>query len=331
MKITSGILKDAQKVVIYGPEGIGKTTLASRFPKPLFIDTEGSTKHLDVLRFDRPESWTMLLEEVSYVIGHPDVCDTLVVDTADWAEALCMQHLIAKNHWQSIETPGYGRGYVELMEEFGRLLNQLNQVIGKRINVVLTAHAIMRKFEQPDEIAAYDRWELKLQKKVAPVVKEWADAVLFANYKTYVINKTKEGKGKATGGERMLYTSHRPVWDAKNRWGLPDELPLQYEAFGDHIYTKNEEKPQEDVAIQEPKQHSELPATMPPALQQLMKKDNVTMDELYTVVAARGYYPTGTPFDRFDPRFVEGVLIGAWNNGLLKAIQEYRTEGKMEF
>ena len=93
MKINRGKIPGAQKVVIYGPEGIGKTTLASKFPGTVFIDTEGSTKKLDVARFEPPSSWTMLLSQVDYVIGHPGEFKTLIIDTADWAQKLCIKHI----------------------------------------------------------------------------------------------------------------------------------------------------------------------------------------------------------------------------------------------
>ena len=94
MKITSGKVASAQKVVIYGPEGIGKTTFAAAFPSPLFIDTEGSTKELDVRRLPNPSSWTMLLQEVEYVRQNPHLCGTLIIDTADWAEDLAIKHVL---------------------------------------------------------------------------------------------------------------------------------------------------------------------------------------------------------------------------------------------
>ena len=162
MNITSGKIKSAQKVILYGPEGIGKSTFASKFPDPLFIDTEGSTKKLDVKRFDKPTSWEMLKEEIDYVISNPGVCRTLVIDTIDWAEQLCINAVCAKHDKKGIEEFGYGNGYVYEKEEFGRFLIQLDEVIEKGVNVVLTAHAQLRKFEQPDERGSYDRWELKL-------------------------------------------------------------------------------------------------------------------------------------------------------------------------
>ena len=235
MQIIRGKIPGAKKVVVYGPEGIGKSTFAAHFPEPLFIDTEGSTKDMDVARTESPPSWMMLMEQVRYVKNHPELCRTLVVDTADWAEMLCITQICDKNHKASIEEFGYGKGYVYVQEEFGRLLNALEEVVKAGIHVVLTAHAKMRKFEQPDELGAYDRWEMKLTKQTAPMVKEWADMVLFANYKTFVINVdgqgVQKGKNKAQGGKRVMYTSHHSCWDAKNRYGLPEELPFEYEAI----------------------------------------------------------------------------------------------------
>jgi hypothetical protein len=93
----------------------------------------------------------------------------------------------------------------------------------------------MRKFEQPDEAGAYDRWEMKLQNSpkanIAATVKEWADMVLFANYRVIVSDKDKQGKGKAQGGRRVMYASHHPCWDAKNRYGLPDMMDFEYSAI----------------------------------------------------------------------------------------------------
>lgn len=239
MEIIRGRIKTACKVVVYGPEGIGKSTFAAQFPDPLFIDTEGSTKHMDVARLQRPTSWTMLLEEIQYAKTN-QVCKTLVIDTVDWAEQLCIEHICAKHHKNGIEDFGYGNGYIYVKEEMGRLLKQLEDLIDDGIHVVLTAHAQIRKFEQPDEMGAYDRYELKLGKKTgsqtSPLIKEWADMVLFANYKTFSVAVDDKGKiHKAQGGTRVMYTSHHPCWDAKNRFGLAEELPFEYAQIA-HIF-----------------------------------------------------------------------------------------------
>ena len=236
MEIIRGVIHCAKKVVIYGPEGIGKSTFAGRFPDPVFIDTEGSTNSMDVARLPKASSWQMLLDQVDYVRTHPAMCRTLIIDTIDWAESMCIRHICDKHRKSGIEDFGYGSGYVYIKEELGKFLNQLSEVVDAGVNVVLTAHAQIRKFEQPDELGAYDRWELKLGKKTAsqtsPLIKEWADMLLFANYKTFSIAVDKDGKKrKAQGGERVMYTSHNACWDAKNRYGLPDEVPFSYDSI----------------------------------------------------------------------------------------------------
>lgn len=110
MQIISGVIHSAQKVVVYGPEGIGKSTFASQFPDALFIDTEGSTKKLNVRRFEKPSSWEMLKSQVEYVRSTKP-CKTLIIDTIDWAEQLCIDCVCAAHGKKGIEDFGYGNGY----------------------------------------------------------------------------------------------------------------------------------------------------------------------------------------------------------------------------
>ena len=266
MEITRGKIQKAKKVVVYGPEGIGKSTFASRFPDPVFIDTEGSTSSMDVARLPRPTSWNMLLEEIDYIKSHPGECRTLVIDTVDWAEQLCVDHICSVHNKKGIEDFGYGNGYVYAKEEFGRFLNRLTDVIEAGVNVVLTAHAQLRKFEQPDELGAYDRWELKLGKKTAsqtsPLVKEWADMLLFANYKTYSVAVDKDGKKhKAQGGKRVMYTSHHPCWDAKNRYDLPEICDFDYQVIKGILEDGSQKAEKKAPAPKE--QKKEAPAKQP--------------------------------------------------------------------
>lgn len=231
MNISQGKKSRAQKVVIYGPEGIGKTTFASRFPDPLILDLEDGSATLDVKRAEGIDSWDALGEALKEVFYDTSICKTLVIDTADKAEALAIEAICAEKNFRSIEDAGYGKGYTYLAEKMASLISTLNLLTRKGINVVIVAHAMMRKFEQPDEMGAYDRWELKLSKKVASLLKEWADMVLFLNYKTRIIKSEKTGSAKPKGGERVVYASHHPCWDAKNRHGLPDEFPMDYEVI----------------------------------------------------------------------------------------------------
>lgn len=376
MQIIRGKIPCAKKVLIYGPEGIGKSTFASRFPEPVFIDTEGSTKDMDVARFEKASSWTMLLDQVRYVKMNPSVCRTLVIDTADWAEQMCVANLCARYGKKGVEDFGYGNGYVYAKEEFGRFLNVLEEVVDAGVNVVLTAHAQMRKFEQPDELGSYDRWELKLGKKTssqtAPLAKEWADMVLFANYKTWSVAVDDKGKKrKAQGGARVMYTSHHPCWDAKNRYGLPEEMPFEYESIrsiiegGNQTAAKREQPvepvitspsappvqtptppPAEKIPEQPVQQTMDLTppanegsvgeaftgkmsdfepdARIPKALRDLMISNNVNEWDLQRVVEARGYFPGDMPVYDYPKDFIEGVLVGAWDQvyAMIKEMNE---------
>lgn len=213
-------------MVLYGPEGIGKSTFAAKFPSPVFIDTEGGTKKLNVNRLPQPTSWAMLMDEANEVrLGHIP-CGTLVIDTADWAERLCIRAVCDRANVKGIEDFGYGKGYTYLKEEFGKLLDLLEDVLHAGHNVVMTAHAQLSKFEQPDEMGQYDRWTMKTSKQVAPLIREWCDMLLFANYKTIVVKDGdgKNAKNKAQGGRRVMYTTHHPCWDAKNRDGLTIQI-----------------------------------------------------------------------------------------------------------
>lgn len=359
VKISNGIVRKRQKVVIYGPEGIGKSTLAAQFPNPLFIDTEGSTGNLNVNRFeDKPTSWTMLTNYIEYVKQNPQVCETLVIDTMDWAERLCVEDILNTYGKKGIEDFGYGNGYVYVAEAIGRFLNTLQELIDKDIcNVVLNCHAQLKKFEQPDEAGSYDRYELKLGKKTssqtAPLVKEWADMILFCNYETYAVAADKDGKKfKAQGGQRVMYTTHHPCWDAKNRADLPPKIPLDYAQIAhviEHTPAASSAPapaPTPTPAIQEPAVNTaqvsaqptqtqqtqqpptsnvqadlsdfeevsavNIPDNIPKPLQDLMRTNNVSEEDIRFAVASKGYFPERMPIANYPPDFINGVLVGAW-------------------
>lgn len=223
------------RCVIYGPEGIGKSTLASQFPDAVFIDFEQGTDTMDVARFENPTHFDGLILLLKS-IAQEDVCKTVVLDTADKLENLITDHLCEINDWKNIEDPGYGKGYTYLAQKWLEVLKACDEVIDSGKNIVIVAHAAMRKFEQPDEMGAYDRWELKLSKKTAPLIKEWADMVLFMNYKNNIVEDPKTKSKKAVGGKRVMYATHSPTYDAKNRFGLPDSMDADFSEIA-HIFS----------------------------------------------------------------------------------------------
>lgn len=338
--VTTGIQNAPVKTVLYGPEGIGKSTFASHFPDPVFIDTEGGTKRLNVARLPQPTSWAMLLDEVAEVRKGSVPCGTLVIDTADWAERLCIQAVCAKAKVNGIEDFGYGKGYTYVKEEFGKLLDALEEVLQAGHNVVVLAHAAITKFEQPDAVGNYDRWSMKTSKQVAPLLREWCDMLLFANYKTVVekVGDGKNAKSKASGGRRVMYTTHHPCWDAKNRFGLPDEMPFDYAGIAACIpgtapapapQPEPQPRPQPETDIlptpEPPKPEAPGEAVpkalltpelvelgVPEKLAPLMSANNVTPEELQAVVGKRGYFPEDMPIRDYPADFVEGCLVAAW-------------------
>jgi hypothetical protein len=360
MNITRGKVAKAQKCILYGMEGIGKSSLAAKFPDPLFIDTEGSTANMDVARTPKVSSWTMLNQQVDEV-KRDKLCKTLAIDTVDWAERMAIEKICSDAQKTSIEDFGYGSGYIKLEEELGRFLNKLQDVVDSGINVVLTAHAQIRKFEQPDEMGAYDRYELKLGKKTSArtsaLVKEWADMVLFINYKTLSVASAVDSKGNATkhkaqGGTRTVYATHSPAWDAKNRHSLPDEFPLEggYEKYLAPIFdkvpkaitsapqTRQQSTPSTQTApvseppkqaVSEPQQatmddyNPKLNPAIPQALRDLMLQAKVSEEEIQAVVANNGYYPIDTPITNYSPEFINAKLVGVWELVFI-AIKEFR-------
>lgn len=219
-KIKTGPTARPQKTVIYGAEGIGKSTLAAAFPNPLFIDLEDGTAHLSVRRLTRTEIPTCAavraaIREIAQ--AGPEVAGTVVLDTVDWLEAMAAEEVISEandSKITSIESFGYGKGYTYLREKLTMVLAELDRCIRAGQHVVLLAHSRVARHEPPDS-AAFDRYELKMSKQVAPLVKEWADCLLFGNFVTVVTD------GKGVGGKkRRLWAERTAAIEAKNRVGL---------------------------------------------------------------------------------------------------------------
>lgn len=345
-EIKKGTINKALRVCVYGIEGIGKSTFASQFPGAVFIDTEGSTNQMNVARYPAPSTWEMLLSEVEQTISSPSGVGTLVIDTVDWAQQLCVQSVCAKYSMGGIEDFGWGKGYSYVKEEFGKLLNLLNDLVDKGVNTVLVAHSAIRTFTKPDEMGQYDRYELKLidtQKcSISGMVKEWSDLLLFANYETFITEDAKTKKKYATGNQRVMYTTHTAAWDAKNRFGMPDKLPFDYKEIARLFESTAEEEPAATAPVTEtetapepakeeapnldvdglwkptdytPEEEKTL-SHLPKQLVDLMRADNVHPSELSDVVAEQGHFPRSMPVDKYDPDYYMGFLVPNWKNVL---------------
>lgn len=249
LNIRKGPQRRAYRTIIYGPEGIGKSTLASQFPEAVFIDFEHGTDTMDVARFDTPTGLDGLIHLLNS-IAQEDICKTVVIDTADKLEQILTDSVCKKMGFKSIEDPGYGKGYTYLADAWLEVLKACDTVVDSGKNIVLTAHAQMRKFEQPDEMGAYDRWELKLQKKTAPLIKEWSDMLLFCNYKNSIVEDPKTKSKKAVGGKRVMYSTHSPTYDAKNRFGLPESMQMEFSEIA-HIFDAVPQKKSKKAEIHE--------------------------------------------------------------------------------
>lgn len=337
IKIATGAVPRPQKVVLYGVEGIGKTLLAAQFPNPLFIDTEGGTEAYDVARTPRPMSWTALKDDLRAIAAERP-CGTLVLDTADWAERLLCDELCAKNKWASMESMPYGKAWQFALEEFGRMLDLLTDVRDRGMNVVVTAHAMVSKFDKPDEATSYDRWTMKMYKKDAALLKEWADALLFLNYKTIVevVGDGFAAKGKARGAKRTVFATHQAAWDGKNRWGLPDEFPLDYGPIAPHVPCLGPDPrasaPQQDGTSgdAEGSMRAEgLPEQWLPAAQ-LMERDGVSLGEVLRFAALQGHFTIDTPPENYPPEYVAGFIVPQWDQVRAK-VAEYRAGEDIPF
>lgn len=231
--VVKGRIAKPIRVLLYGVEGIGKSTFAACAPSPIFMGAEDGTSELDVARFPQPQHWFDALEGIQHLTVDAHEYKTLVIDTLDWLEPFCWQAVCERANVTTIEDFGFGKGYNAALDEWrvflGRL-ERLRQV--KSMNVIMLAHSWVKSFKNP-EGDDYDRYEMKLHGKTAGLLKEWCDVVLFANYETF----TKKGKGKADrakatdSGARVVHSQRRAAWDAKNRYDLPEDLPLDWSTF----------------------------------------------------------------------------------------------------
>lgn len=241
MSLLSSVTKGRQdrpfKVVVYSSAGLGKTTFAANAPASIILDIEGGTSFVDCARTPKVESLKEVLDFLGALAVESHSYRTVAIDTLDALEPLIWKHVIAndnpKYQAKTIEDVGggYGKGYVAAIDQWRLVLGALDALYAKGMNVVLLAHQTVKQFKSPDiTIDPFDRYEMKLNKSAAALVKEWPDALLFGDYEIATAEKDGRTKGISTG-KRVLHTVYCAAWDAKNRYGLPPVIELNWQAF----------------------------------------------------------------------------------------------------
>ena len=232
--ITKGREAQPPRIMIYGSEGVGKSTFAALAPNPVFVQTEDGLSEIDCSKFPLAKSFDDVVLQLQAVRDEQHDYGTVVIDSLDWLERLVWGRLCADYGVKSIEKAdgGYGKGYVHALTYWRQIVSLLNDIRARKgMAVILIAHAAVERFEDPEH-AAYDRYTPRLHKKACSLVCEWVDAVLFASRRMRVDSTTgKAAPVGADGGERILRTNGSPACIAKNRFGLPTELPLSWSAF----------------------------------------------------------------------------------------------------
>lgn len=231
--VTKGILPAPYRIVIHGTDGVGKSTFAADAPAPIFLGAEDGTGHLDVARFPAPECWQDVLDAVKTLTLEAHDYKTLAVDSLDWVEPHIWQTVCDAAGVDHLEEVGggYGKGPAAALDLWRVFLSALERLqAAKGMHVVLIAHTQIKPFKNP-EGDDWERYILKLHPGAAGLCREWVKGVYFANYETFAVkDKKKRIRGVSTGA-RLIYTQRTAAYDAKDRYGLPESIPLSWADF----------------------------------------------------------------------------------------------------
>ncbi len=241
--IQSGRENKPPRIMIYGSEGVGKSTFGASAPGAIFVQTEDGLGEINCKKFPLARCLSEVLAELTALRDEQHDFQTVVIDSADWLERLIFDEVCREFGVRNIEKAdgGYGRGYTHALTHWRKVITLLDALREKRnMMVILVAHAKVERFEDPEK-AAYDRYTPRLHKHAASLIAEWVDAVLFANKKFRIQKENAGFTGEraiaapvgADGGERIIRTVGSPACIAKNRFGLPSEIPLSWQAFID--------------------------------------------------------------------------------------------------
>lgn len=232
-KSTKGVTALRHLWVLHGEPGTGKSTLASKFPDVVFADIEGGTKDLNVERFDAKAlpKYETLVEFVEWLRKPQQKYKTLVIDSATVLEAY-MQAKVCGTKYESIADIGFGKGFQQVRELAQEFMLSLRQLVEEKMDVIITAHSQKKNFSDPISNTEWTRYELQCDVKLAQILLSASDNVFFLKQEVNTVTDNQTNKTKASSdGNRLIMTSWRPAFDAKNRLNLPCELPLDYEAL----------------------------------------------------------------------------------------------------
>lgn len=239
MQIRKGKQRRPRRVLIYGENGVGKSSFAAKFPKPIFLNFEDGVGDLDVDSTPIITSLPDLMNCVIDIYNSHHEYQSVVVDTADWLERLVMRDVAQKAGKETIEQIGFGKGMETVAYKWRELLQGFTSLWEQGRHIVFVAHANIKKFKNP-EGDAYDYWCPALDEKGSGLIPEWCDEVLFAKSRIHTIQR-EEGPAKAVravaigGKERYMVTNESAASVAKNRLGLPEEMPLDFAAFAKYL------------------------------------------------------------------------------------------------
>jgi AAA domain-containing protein len=230
MQILKATSNNTPIVLLYGAEGRGKTTLACKFPAPLAILLErGLPRGVTVDAIANVDSFDGIVTALRDVYTDPGEYRSLIIDTVDMLESLLIEHVCAKNNWKNIEAPSYGKGWVAADEEWRRFIRAIAAIRNKHaMTIVLVCHAAVERVDDP-RAPTYTSYQPRLHRRARALLMDAADAVFFLAEDLRVVT---EGGGfqertrasAATG--RFLFTEGRPAFAAKNRFGIPEKLPI---------------------------------------------------------------------------------------------------------
>ena len=217
------------RVNVQGVDGIGKSTFGADAPSSIFIQAEDGLKFIDnVARFPVIESWNQLLTQVKTLIEEPHDYKSVVLDTTDAASKFGEEFVCESNGWSGPQDKqaGYGAFYVAEENAWRKLLQGLNLCFEDRgMNVILLSHVGDKTIVDPT-VGEYHAFQMRSNKKINSLIKDWVDFNLFADYDKSV----NDGKPKSHGN-RILYTKYAMGFEAKSRLTIPSQLPLEWDAF----------------------------------------------------------------------------------------------------